>query len=54
MTSTSPDYGHLYEAPYQVNDVVNFNEGNVSIVVVPEKVNGASKQAGLWVTKVER
>ena len=33
MTSTSPDYGHLYEAPYQVNDVVNFNEGNVSIVV---------------------
>ena len=23
-------------------------------LVVPEKVNGASKQAGLWVTKVER
>ena len=33
MTSTSPDYGHLYEAPYQVNDVVSFNEGDVSIVV---------------------
>jgi M6 family metalloprotease-like protein len=33
ITSTSPDYGHLYEAAYQVDDVANFNEGNVSIVV---------------------
>ena len=32
-TSTSPDYGYLYEAPFQVNDVANFREGNVSIVV---------------------
>jgi hypothetical protein len=33
ITSTSSDYGYLYEAPYQINDVVNFNEGNVSIIV---------------------
>ena len=33
ITSTSSDYGYLYEAPYHVNDVANFKEGNVSIVV---------------------
>ena len=33
ITSTSSDYGYLYEAPFQVNDVANFKEGNVSIVV---------------------
>ena len=26
----------------------------LNYLVVPEKVNGASKQAGLWVRKVER
>ena len=31
--STSSDYGYLHEAPCQVNDVANFKEGNVSIVV---------------------
>jgi M6 family metalloprotease-like protein len=33
IASTSSDYGYLYEAPYQVHDVANFKEGNVSIVV---------------------
>ena len=33
ITSTSADYGHLYEAAYQVDDLANFNEGNVSIAV---------------------
>ncbi len=32
-TSTSPDYGYLYEAPYTLNDTVSHTEGTTSITL---------------------
>ena len=29
----SPDYGHLYQAPYTVNDTRSYTEGTTSIIV---------------------
>jgi M6 family metalloprotease-like protein len=32
-TSTSPEFGHLYEAPYLLNDTMSYTEGTASITL---------------------